>query len=80
MRNIVVEDLRQTPLEKQRIEIVERKGLGHPDYMCDAVMDQISIGLSKEYLKKAGTVLHHNVDKALLVGGEVDVAFGGGKV
>jgi S-adenosylmethionine synthetase len=80
MRNIVVEDLRQTPLEKQRIEIVERKGLGHPDYMCDAVMDQISIGLSKEYLKKAGTVLHHNVDKALLVAGEVDVAFGGGKV
>ncbi len=80
MRNIVVEDLRQTPLEKQRIEIVERKGLGHPDYMCDAVMDQISIGLSKEYLKKAGTVLHHNVDKSLLVAGEVDVAFGGGKV
>ena len=80
MRNIVVEDLRQTPLEKQRIEIVERKGLGHPDYMCDAVMDQISIGLSKEYLKKAGTVLHHNVDKALLVAGKVDVAFGGGKV
>lgn len=80
MRNIVVEDLRQTPLEKQRIEIVERKGLGHPDYMCDAVMDQISIGLSKEYLKKAGTVLHHNVDKSLLVAGEVDMAFGGGKV
>ena len=80
MRNIVVEDLRQTPLEKQRIEIVERKGLGHPDYMCDAVMDQISIGLSKEYLKKAGTVLHHNVDKSLLVAGEVDVACGGGKV
>ena len=34
MRNIVVEDLKQTPLEKQRIEIVERKGLGHPDYIC----------------------------------------------
>jgi S-adenosylmethionine synthetase len=80
MRNIVVEDLKQTPLENQSIEIVERKGLGHPDYICDAVMDQISIGLSKEYLKKAGCVLHHNVDKSLLVAGEVDVAFGGGKV
>jgi len=67
MRNIIVEDLKQTPLEKQRIEIVERKGLGHPDYICDAVMDSISISLSKEYLEKAGTILHHNVDKSLLV-------------
>ena len=80
MRNIVVEEFGQTPLEKQRIEIVERKGLGHPDYICDAVMDQISISLSREYLKKAGAVLHHNVDKSLLAAGEVEVAFGGGKV
>jgi S-adenosylmethionine synthetase len=80
MRNIIVEEFRQTPLEKQRLEIVERKGLGHPDYVCDAVMDQISISLSKEYLKKAGAVLHHNVDKSLLAAGEVEVAFGGGKV
>jgi len=78
MRNIIVEDLKQTPLEKQRIEIVERKGLGHPDYICDAVMDQISIRLSKEYLEKAGTILHHNVDKSLLVAGEAEPRLGGG--
>ena len=71
MRNIVVEDLKQTPLEKQRIEIVERKGLGHPDYICDAVMDHISIRLSKEYLEKAGSILHHNVDKSLLAAGDL---------
>ncbi|MEM3577175.1 MAG: methionine adenosyltransferase [Candidatus Bathyarchaeia archaeon] len=80
MRNIIVEDLKQTPLEKQRIEIVERKGLGHPDYICDAVMDQISIRLSKEYLEKAGAILHHNVDKSLLVAGESEPKFGGGTV
>ena len=80
MRNIVVEDLKQTPLEEQRIEIVERKGLGHPDYMCDAIMDQISIRLSKEYLEKAGVILHHNVDKSLLVAGEVEPRYGGGVV
>jgi S-adenosylmethionine synthetase len=80
MRNIIVEDLRQTPLEKQRLEIVERKGLGHPDYICDAVMEQISIDLSKEYLKRAGTILHHNVDKSLLAAGEAEPAFNGGKV
>jgi len=80
MRNIIVEDLKQTPLEKQRIEIVERKGLGHPDYICDAVMDQISVRLSKIYLEKAGAILHHNVDKSLLVAGEIEPRFGGGIV
>jgi S-adenosylmethionine synthetase len=80
MRNILVEGLKQTPLEKQRIEIVERKGLGHPDYMCDAVMDQISIDLSKEYLEKAGMILHHNVDKSLLAAGVSEPRFGGGIV
>jgi len=80
MRNIIVEDLKQTPLEKQSLEIVERKGLGHPDYICDAVMDQISIGLSKEYLEKSGSILHHNVDKSLLVAGEAEPKFGGGIV
>jgi S-adenosylmethionine synthetase len=80
LRNIIVERLRQTPLEKQRLEIVERKGLGHPDYICDAVMEQISLRLSKEYLEKAGTILHHNVDKSLLVAGQSELKFGGGYV
>jgi S-adenosylmethionine synthetase len=80
MRNIIVECLEQTPLERQCIEIVERKGLGHPDYICDAVMDNISIRLCKEYLEKAGAVLHHNVDKSLLVAGETEPRFGGGVI
>jgi S-adenosylmethionine synthetase len=80
MRNIIVEGLKQTPLERQCMEIVERKGLGHPDYICDAVMDNISIRLSKEYLEKAGSILHHNVDKSLLVAGETEPKFGGGTV
>lgn len=80
MRNIIIEDLKQVPLEKQRIEIVERKGLGHPDYICDAIMDNVSIRLSKEYLEKAGFILHHNVDKSLLVAGEAELRFGGGTI
>ena len=80
MRNIIVADLKQTPLEKQLLEIVERKGLGHPDSICDAVADRISIELSKEYLEKAGTILHHNVDKSLLVAGETESKFKGGTV
>ncbi len=52
MRNIIVEDLKQTPLEKQRVEIVERKGLGHPDYICDAVMDNISHRFKQRIFRK----------------------------
>jgi len=79
-RNIVVEEFKQIPLEKQKLEIVERKGLGHPDSMCDAILDRVSVELSKEYLKKFGMIMHHNADKSLLVAGEVETRFGGGKV
>ncbi len=80
MRNIVVEELHARPITENKIEIVERKGLGHPDFICDSIMDQISVGLSKEYLKKFGAIMHHNIDKGLLVAGEADQAFGGGKI
>jgi S-adenosylmethionine synthetase len=79
-RNILVDCLKQTPLEQQKLEIVERKGLGHPDYICDAIMDRISVRLSQEYLDKIGSIMHHNVDKSLLAAGEVETRFGGGTV
>ena len=62
------------------VEIVERKGKGHPDYICDAVMDAISVALSAEYLRTFGMVLHHNIDKSLLAAGRVVKRFGGGEV
>jgi len=77
---LVVNELRQEPLEKQGLEIVERKGLGHPDTICDAVMDAISVELSREYLKRFGVILHHNADKALLAAGVSEVRFGGGVI
>jgi len=79
-RNILVDVLKQTPLEQQKLEIVERKGLGHPDFICDAIMDNVSVRLSQEYLKKAGCILHHNIDKSLLAAGEAEPRFGGGKI
>lgn len=80
LRNILVDCLRQTPVEEQKLEIVERKGLGHPDYICDAIMDRVSVRLSRAYLEKVGVILHHNADKSLLVAGEVELKFGGGAV
>jgi len=78
MRNIVVEELKAVPVMEHRVEVVERKGIGHPDYICDSMMNQISIELCKEYLNKVGVILHHNIDKSLLVAGEAEQKFGGG--
>ncbi|MDA8433382.1 MAG: methionine adenosyltransferase [Nitrospiraceae bacterium] len=64
----------------QRVEIVERKGTGHPDFICDAVMEAVSVSLSCEYRKAFGTILHHNIDKGLLAAGRAKHTFGGGRV
>lgn len=72
--------LRKLPTSVQLVEIVERKGIGHPDTICDALSENLSRNLCRWYLEHAGTVLHHNVDKALLRGGSAHAAFGGGAV
>lgn len=78
--NIYVERAEYIPVSKQNVELVERKGLGHPDYIADAAAEVSSIALSKYYLKKYSIILHHNVDKVLLVGGQANPRFGGGEV
>ncbi len=62
------------------IEVVERKGLGHPDTICDALAEEFIIALSEFYLEQFDAILHHNFDKALLSGGQARPAFGGGEV
>ncbi|WP_126456780.1 methionine adenosyltransferase [Sulfuriflexus mobilis] len=64
----------------QPVEIVERKGIGHPDTVCDALAEELSRALCQFYLERFGLVMHHNVDKALLWGGSSQPAFGGGRV
>jgi S-adenosylmethionine synthetase len=69
-----------TPYKDEPFEIVERKGPGHPDSLCDGISDAISRGLSHYYMDHFGTILHHNVDKVLLIGGKSKPAFGGGEI
>ncbi len=80
MTGILVERLRGLSVAEQAVEIVERKGLGHPDTVCDAIMEEVSLALSREYMRRCGVILHHNIDKGLLVAGSVERKFGGGKV
>ncbi|NLB00332.1 MAG: methionine adenosyltransferase [Methanomicrobiales archaeon] len=79
-RNISVEGLTQIPIEKQRIELVERKCLGHPDSLADGIAESISRALSKSYLEECGSVLHHNTDQGEVVAGESIPKFGGGRI
>lgn len=78
--SVVVRALEGASLEARPVEVVERKGLGHPDTICDALAEEASRALSRHYLERFGFVLHHNVDKVLLRGGASRAAFGGGEV
>ena len=77
---ITVEPYPGIPIIDQRLEIVERKGRGHPDTLCDSMMDAISVALSRAYLKEFGTILHHNIVMGLLAAGSVLKRFGGGEI
>ncbi|MBI1371656.1 MAG: methionine adenosyltransferase [Phycisphaera sp.] len=65
---------------QHHVEVVERKGLGHPDSICDAIAERASVALCREYQQRFGQVLHHNCDKALLLAGQVEHKLGGGRV
>ncbi len=76
----MVRELQQPAVEEGQVELVERKGLGHPDYISDAVAEEASRQLSLYYRERFGTIMHHNLDKVLLVGGQAAPRWGGGDV
>jgi S-adenosylmethionine synthetase len=79
-RNIVVDKLVAKYVEDTEVEIVERKGIGHPDSMSDGMADAVSRALCKEYMKRFGTVMHHNTDQTEVVAGQSRPKFGGGAI
>jgi S-adenosylmethionine synthetase len=78
--DVIVERQPAFPVGLREAEFVERKGLGHPDSICDAVMESIAVALSGVYLEACGQVLHHNLDKGLLVAGQATPKLGGGRI
>jgi S-adenosylmethionine synthetase len=79
-RNVQVEPLRTVHIEDQQVELVERKGLGHPDSIADGVSESVSRALCRLYLDEFGKILHHNTDETQVVGGASEPKFGGGRV
>lgn len=62
------------------VEFVERKGVGHPDTLCDQLAEDLACYLATEYLTNTGRVQAFNVDKAVLAAGSIEVDFGGGEL
>jgi S-adenosylmethionine synthetase len=60
------------------IEIVERKGRGHPDTLTDGLAEELSVRYALHTRERFGTVLHHNFDKVGLLGGASDAQLGNG--
>ncbi|MFB6280916.1 MAG: methionine adenosyltransferase [Haloferacaceae archaeon] len=79
-RNIRIEAADRLAVEDQEVEIVERKGIGHPDSICDGIAESVSRALCRMYIDRVGEVLHYNTDETQLAAGTAAPAFGGGEV
>lgn len=78
--NIHIVPNTNTPINSMDFELVERKGIGHPDTMCDAIAERASRYYSLYCLEKFGRVAHHWFDKVMIIGGETEVEFGRGVI
>lgn len=67
-------------MERVRYEAVERKGIGHPDTLCDAIAELASRKYSEAVYEMTGRLPHHYFDKVMLMGGAVDMGLGHGEL
>jgi S-adenosylmethionine synthetase len=74
--HIAIESSTRPSIESLPIEVVERKGVGHPDTLCDAIAECASKYYSRFCLSNFGRIAHHWFDKVLLIGGEAVLDFG----
>lgn len=78
MINLRVASSGRVPVEQEPFEVVERKGLGHPDTLCDTIAERASREYARYGLQQFGRVPHHWFDKVMLLGAEADVSCGRG--
>lgn len=68
----------QQSIGDREYEVVERKGMGHPDTLCDALSEIGCHVLCKHYEKIYSVILPHKLDKVMIAGGGSNPQFGGG--
>lgn len=62
-------------IDEQDFEVVETKGKGHPDNICDTLAEKISSNYSNYCIKCYGVILRHMIDKLSILGGGSKVQF-----
>ena len=77
---ILVTQSPQPLVEERELEIVEHKGVGHPDTLTDSTCEAAATALAGAYRASFGAVMHFNVDKGLLVAGRSAPRFNGGAI
>lgn len=65
---------------KKLYEIVERKGIGHPDTLADGIAESVSNAFSTYTLQKYGAILNHWIDKTLITGALGEIDYGKGEL
>lgn len=71
---------KQNPFIFDKYETIERKGFGHPDTIADILAQKISRKYSNYTIEHCeGLILHHQIDKLMVIGGKTEVSFGNGK-
>ncbi|AMR88280.1 methionine adenosyltransferase [Bacillus thuringiensis] len=76
--SITVNKNLMTP-DQLQYEVVERKGLGHPDTLTDGIAEAAEIEYCKYCLDKFRYIPHHNFDKVMILGGQCMQKYGGEK-
>ncbi len=66
--------------EHGKLEVVERKGIGHPDTVADQLAEVVSIEYTKYCINTFGYPLAHNVDKIGVMGGKPNIDWGMGEL
>jgi S-adenosylmethionine synthetase len=61
-------------------EIVEKKGIGHPDSLAGQIAENLCWKICCYYKNKYKSIYRFNVDQVEIIGGEVKIDFGHGKI
>ena len=61
--NVFIYVNKKDNIDNQKFEVVETKGKGHPDNICDTLAEKISANYSKYCINKYGVILRHMIDK-----------------
>ncbi|MEO6216778.1 MAG: methionine adenosyltransferase [Sphingomonas sp.] len=77
--NLQITPTRRDP-SRHPFEIVERKGVGHPDTLSDHLAETLSRIYSRYTQSRFGMVLRHQFDKTAIMCGRCRVSFGDGEM